>query len=96
MSVVKVPGSNNKHKVKVFTISTCGWCKKMKRLLQSLEVEYEYVDLDTTTPEEDESVRSELRKHNPRMVTPTVVIDDGENVIIGYLEDKVRETFKES
>ncbi len=95
MSVVKVPGKNRNHRVRVFTISTCGWCKKMKRLLQSLEVEYEYVDLDTMTPEEEDELRGELRRHNPQMVTPTVIIDDGENVIIGFLEDKVREAFKE-
>jgi glutaredoxin len=75
----------------IFTLSTCGWCKKTKQLLKDLDVEYEYVDIDTISGEEREKVREELRKHNPRMSAPTVVIDDGKNVIIGFDEEEVRE-----
>jgi glutaredoxin len=87
----KVPGSKKDHKVMIFTLSTCGWCKKTKKLLKDLDVEYEYVDIDTLSGKEREKVREELRKHNPRMSAPTVVIDDGKNVIIGFNEEEVRE-----
>jgi glutaredoxin len=87
----KVAGSKKDHKVMIFTLSTCGWCKKTKQLLKDLDVEYEYVDIDTISGEEREKVREELRKHNPRMSAPTVVIDDGKNVIIGFDEEEVRE-----
>ena len=86
----KVPGKNQEHKVKVFTLSTCGWCKKMKTLLKDLDVEYEYVDLDLLTGEEREKVREELRTYNPRMSTPTVVVDDGKDVIVGFDDEEVR------
>jgi len=95
MSFVKVAGTNNKHKVRVFTISTCGWCKKMKRLLKSLNVEYEYADLDTLSEEEEDGVRAEMEKYNPHMATPTLIIDDGKEVIVGFLEDKVRRFFED-
>ena len=87
----KVPGSKKDHKVMIFTLTTCGWCKKTKKLFKDLDVEYEYVDIDTLKGEEREKVRAELRKHNPRMSAPTVVIDDGKNVIVGFDEQKVRE-----
>lgn len=86
----KIPGKKKDHKVKAFTLSTCGWCKKMKKLLRDLEVEYEYVDIDLVTGEELEQVRKELRKYNPRMSAPTLVVDDGKDVIIGFNEDEVR------
>ncbi len=86
----KIQGKNQKHRVKVFTLSTCGWCKKMKTLLKDLDVEYEYVDLDLVTGEEREKVREELRKYNPRMSTPTVVVDDGKDVIVGFDDEEVR------
>ena len=89
----KVPGNKKDHKVMIFTLTTCGWCKKTKQLLKDLDVEYEYVDIDTLKGEEREKVRGELRKHNPRMSAPTVVIDDGKQVIVGYDEAKVREAF---
>ena len=86
----KVPGNKRDHKVKIFTLSTCGWCKKMKALLKDLDVEYEYVDIDLVTGEEREKVRAELRKYNPRMSAPTLVVDDGKDVIIGFDEEKVK------
>ncbi len=87
----KVPGGKKDHKVMIFTLTTCGWCKKTKNLLKDLDVEYEYVDIDTLKGEEREKVRAELRKYNPRMSAPTVIIDDGKNVIVGYDEEEVRE-----
>ncbi len=54
-------------------------------------MEYEYVDIDLVKGEEREKVREELRKHNPRMSAPTIVIDDGKNVIVGFDEEEVRE-----
>ena len=86
----KVPGNKKDHTIMIFTLSTCGWCKKTMKLLKELDVEYEYVDIDTLSGGEREKVREKLRTYNPRMSAPTVVIDDGEEVIVGYDEEKVR------
>ena len=87
----KVSGSKKDHKVMIFTLSTCGWCKKTKKLLKDLDVEYEYVDIDLVQGDEREKVREKLRKHNPRMSAPTIVIDGGKTVIVGFDEEEVRE-----
>ena len=87
----KVPGKNCKHHIAIYTLSTCGWCKKLKKLLQALEIEYEYVDADLLSGEEREKVREEVKKYNPRGSHPTLVIDHGDEVIVGFQEDKVRE-----
>ena len=85
-----VVGEKKDHKVMVYTLSTCGWCKKMKALLKDLGVEYSYVDLDQVHGEEAKQVRADLKKYNPRASAPTVVIDDGSEVIIGFDEEKIR------
>ncbi len=91
MSSMKlVSGENDEHNVKIYTLSTCGWCKKTKNLLQSLHVEYSYVDIDELEGEEREEIENELKEYNPAMSTPTIVIDD-EEVIIGFKEDKIRD-----
>lgn len=92
--MTKVEGKNRDRKVMIYTLSTCGWCKKTKKLLKDLEVEYEYFDIDNLTGEEGDRVREQMRKHNPRMSAPTIVIDDGKEVIIGFDEEKVRSCLK--
>ena len=88
--MTKVEGKNREHKVTIYTLSTCGWCKKTKKLLKDLDVEYEYFDIDNISGEEGDRVREEMRKHNPRMSAPTIVVDDGKDVIVGFDEEKVR------
>ncbi|MCK4717363.1 MAG: glutaredoxin family protein [Thermoplasmata archaeon] len=91
MNCTKIPGKNCEHQVMIYTLSTCGWCKKLKALLSALDVEHEYVDVDLLTGEELNSVREEVKKHNPRGSFPTLVIDQGAKVIIGFKEDEVKE-----
>jgi glutaredoxin len=46
MDKVKVPGKNNKRKVFLYALSTCGWCKLTKQFLKDSDIEFEYVDVD--------------------------------------------------
>jgi len=86
-----VSGEKKERDVKVFTISTCGWCKKVKNLLKSLDVEYEYVDIDQVEGEEKKEIREELKNYNSKMSCPTLVIDEGEEIIIGFKKDEIKE-----
>ncbi len=89
-NVIKVDGEN-RGKLLLFTLSTCIWCRKTKALLDSLGVEYSYVDVDKTTGEPAEEVMAEMHKYNPQTSFPTIVINDGEKVILGFEEDQIRE-----
>ena len=93
MKTEKVPGNNTSHDVTIFTLSTCGWCRKTKELLKDLGVQYEYIDMDKIEGMEQITARAELKKHNPRASYPTIVIDDGKMVIIGFKEDEIRGVF---
>lgn len=75
----------------MYTISTCGWCKKTKKLLKSLDVEYKYVDIDECSEKERERVEEELEEYNSAMSTLTMVIDEGNEVIVGFKEDRIKE-----
>ncbi|MDP7265653.1 MAG: glutaredoxin family protein, partial [Candidatus Thermoplasmatota archaeon] len=86
-----VPGKNCGHHVAIYTLSTCGWCKKLKRLLKALDIEYEYVDVDLLPKSEKEKIMKEAGKHNPRESFPTLVVDHGKEVIVGFKKDRIRE-----
>ena len=90
MRVVKVPGKNNNHRVLMYAISTCGWCKRAKRLLRDHDVEYEYVDVDLNDREDREKIRGDVLRRGGRLSYPTIIVDD-RILITGYNEDKIRE-----
>lgn len=76
--------------VKLYALSTCGWCKKTKELLDTNGVEYDLVYVDLLEGDEKEAVLDEVRKYNPRSSFPTVVVDDSRSVT-GFKEDQLRE-----
>jgi glutaredoxin len=86
-----VPGTNKKHHVKIYTLSTCGWCKKTKELLRTLDVEYEYIDVDTLTGDDISQVHEEVKKYNPYRTYPTIVIDRGKHIILGFNDKEIKE-----
>ncbi len=90
MSIVKVEGNKKDHKVFLYTLSTCGWCKKTKQFLKDNDVEYEYIDLDKCTREERKKVIDDIKARKASMGFPLAIIDD-EIMISGYKVDKYKE-----
>lgn len=82
MKFEHVDGSE-KAEIRLFALSTCGWCKKTRELLEELGVAYDYIYVDLLHGDEREKALSELRKWNPSLSFPTLVIDDGD-VIVGF------------
>jgi len=74
----------------LYTLSTCGWCKKTKQLLNEKGVAYSYVDVDLLDDEENEKVMEEIRKWNPSTSFPTIVVN-GKECIRGYKPDELLE-----
>ncbi len=89
MDIKHVPGKS-KDKVMLYALSTCGWCKKTKKLFDSLGIEYHYIDVDLVEDEEKESLRKEIMRWNPRGSFPTIVVND-QICIVGYDEKKINE-----
>lgn len=77
-------------RVMLYALSTCGWCKKTKRLLAELGVAYSYVDVDGLGREDRSRIDQEVGRWNPRRSFPTIVVDDQE-AILGFDEDKIRQ-----
>jgi len=79
----------NKGNITLFALSTCGWCKKTRALLENLKVAYNYIYIDLIEGFEREEIISALKKFNPDVSFPTIVINDSE-VIVGFEEDKIK------
>ena len=89
MKPVKISGEN-KGSIRLFTLSTCIWCKRTKEFLSRLGVEYEYADLDLLEGGEKDQTLGELKKWNERCSFPTLVINN-EKCVVGFREQEIRE-----
>jgi glutaredoxin-like protein NrdH len=93
MKTVKVPGKNNEHRVRVYALSTCAWCKLTKKFLNGQSVEYEYVDVDLCDEKDHEEIARDIKRRGGSLSYPTLIIDD--NILItGFREDKIREALR--
>lgn len=85
-----VPGERKEHSIVLFSLSTCMWCRKTKRLLAELGVEYDYVDVDRLSGADQTEAEAIVEKWNPAGSFPTMVIDDSQ-CISGFQERVIRE-----
>jgi glutaredoxin-like protein NrdH len=92
MPLTHVPGKNAGHLV-LYALSTCPWCKKTKKLLDDLGVQYDFTDVDLLTGDEKNEVVAIVKKWNPHSSFPILVIND-KLCIVGFEEDQIRKALK--
>ena len=73
--------------VRLFTLSTCSHCKAAKRFLDDHGVDYEFTDVDLLTGKAKAEVVEEMKRYNPRLTFPTILI--GDSVIVGNRQDEI-------
>ncbi|MDD1763865.1 MAG: glutaredoxin family protein [Methanobacteriaceae archaeon] len=89
MDLKRVDGKN-KGKIVLFALSTCGWCKKTRMLIEELGVEYDYIYVDLLQSDDRDEAVEALKSWNPRVSFPTLVIND-EECIVGFDQDRIKE-----
>jgi glutaredoxin-like protein NrdH len=90
MQFSKVSGKKNDHKVSVYALSTCVWCKLTKQYLNENNVEYEFVDVDMLDDEDKDKVHQTVLSKGGALSYPTTIVDD-KIVITGFRKDKLKE-----
>ena len=82
----------NKGKIVMYGLSTCVWCKKTKQLITDLGVDFDYIYVDLLSGNEEEIAIKEVKRFNPSVSFPTVIIND-ERAILGFDEQAIRKAF---
>jgi len=93
MPFSKVQGKKNTHKVVVYALSTCVWCKMTKQFLKDNDIEFEYIDVDLCEPEEKEQIHQQIQSKGGSLNYPTTVVDD-KKAITGFRKDKLKEALE--
>jgi len=73
--------------IKVYALSTCVHCKHAKEFLEEKHIPYDCVHVDYLTGEERTKIMDIVRKLNPALSFPTIVI--GDKVIVGFRRDEL-------
>ena len=79
----------NNSRIFVFALSTCVHCKRAKKLLNELGVDYDHVEVDLLSDDEMDKALKEMSKYNPGQSFPTIIY--GSKVIVGDREDDIRQ-----
>ena len=77
-------------KVVMYGLSTCVWCRRTRKLLTDLGVDFDYIYVDKLEGDKEDQVVEEVRHFNPSISFPTTVIN-GEKAIVGFREKEIRE-----
>jgi len=85
-----VPGSRNRHHVLFYGLSTCIWCKRTRQFLENNDVAFDVVYVDLLQGAEREAAVEQVRRWNPSVSFPTLVIDN-QRCIIGYRPEEMQE-----
>jgi glutaredoxin len=88
LPLTHVPGKD-RGRIVLYALSTCGWCRKTRNLLEEMGVDFSYVYVDLLQGEESSQAKKEVLRWNPRGSFPTIVINE-ETSIIGFDEEKIR------
>lgn len=90
MQFSKVPGKKNDHKVTVYALSTCVWCKLTKQFLSDNGVAYEFVEVDLLEDKDKSKVHEIIMSKGGNLSYPTTIVDD-KTVITGFRKDQLKE-----
>lgn len=75
--------------IKLYALSTCIHCKQTKEYLEGCGKAYECVFVDKLEGEERRKAVEAVRKLNPSLSFPTLVI--GDDVVVGFKKERIEE-----
>lgn len=93
MIAVKVSGKKTKHKVFLYTLSSCAWCKLTKKFLQDNDIQFEYIDVDLCQIEEVRKIKQDMISRGGIITYPTIIVDD-KIMISRFQEEKIRKVLE--
>jgi glutaredoxin len=79
--------------VTLYGLMSCAHCKEVRELLMDRNIPFETIYIDLLTGDERSDNLRELRRINPEVTFPTLVI--GTRVIIGFKKEEIERALAE-
>jgi len=74
-------------KVRLYGLSRCPNCKRVKKFLEEHGVQFELIEVDLLDSGEQWLMSKEVKKYNPAATYPTIVIEE---VVTSFDEDAIK------
>ena len=78
-------------KIKLYSLSTCPVCKKVKEYLKNNNIDCEIIEVDLLDGGEQWVALKELKRINPQETFPTLVV---EKAVIGFDEENIKKVLE--
>ncbi len=85
---------DNKHMICLYGLSTCVHCRHAKEYLEANDCDFACVFVDKLEGEERAKTIAQVREHNPKLSFPTIVIDNGDTVLVGFEKAQLEKALK--
>ena len=76
-----------KKRVRLYSLSTCPTCKRVRAYLDEHNIKYELIEVDLLDSGEQWLMTKEVKKYNAAATYPTLVVEE---VILGLDEEAIR------
>ncbi|MFA4918515.1 MAG: glutaredoxin family protein [Thermodesulfovibrionales bacterium] len=80
-----------KKKVRLYSLSTCPTCKRVRKFLDEHGIQYEFTEVDLLDSGEQWLMSKEVKKYNQAATYPTLVVEE---VILGLDEEAIKEALE--
>jgi glutaredoxin-like protein NrdH len=88
----EVPGESGTHDLKLFALSTCGFCRRAIEFLKEHNVGYSFVYVDRLPLEVKRKIKEEFQKEFKASILYPAMIIDGNDTLIGFIEESWKKT----
>jgi glutaredoxin-like protein NrdH len=85
---IEVPGKAEPHKLTIYALSTCAYCRKAMRYLEEHGLTYRYIYLDQLDFDLKREVKQELKSRFLNIPVFPVLTIDGEDALSGFVQQK--------
>ena len=82
---------DRKKKVRLYSLSTCPTCKRVRKFLDENNIQYDVTEVDMLDSGEQWLMSKEVKKYNQAATYPTLVIEE---VILGLDEEAIKKALE--
>ncbi|HSV56142.1 MAG TPA: glutaredoxin domain-containing protein [Magnetospirillaceae bacterium] len=94
LEYTRIAGADRRHSVVIYSLSTCGFCKRAMSFLGTHGIEYCYIHMDKIPLETKTEAKKALKaKFNQDVAFPFAVVDDREP-LVGFIEADWKRTLE--